>query len=191
MANAISSTPSPAGKAEYHIRTATLTDLSPLVDVLVSSFYPPNRFNRWLYPVMRVGINEDLKLRLRAHSPRYYCLAAIAPNEQLVGTAEVALRSPLPLLPQRAYVSNLAVSDGHRRRGVARQLLQSCEVLAQSWGKQTLYLHVAKDNIAAQQLYDQLQYHPAPSQLESFANQFGLPYSKQLRVKHILHSSRG
>ncbi len=172
--------------ADYSTRPATLADLAAIVEVLITSFYPLNPFNRWLYPVMRVGIHEDLKLRLRSHSRYYYCLAAITTDNTVVGTAEVALRSPFPLFPQRAYVSNLAVSDAHRRRGVARQLLQSCETLAQSWGYRTIYLHVANDNVPAQQLYEKLGYHAAPSELEILAQQFGLPYQKQLRAKPLV-----
>ena len=177
--------PSPADKGTYHVRPATLSDLSPLVEVLITSFYPPNRLNRWLYPVMRVGINEDLKLRLKALNQHYYCLAAISANGQIVGTAEISLRSPLPFFHQRAYVSNLAVCAHHRRQGIAQQLLDTCETLAQNWGRQRLFLHVSQDNVAAQQLYDKLRYRPVPSYLETFAAELGLPYRKQLRVKEI------
>jgi len=185
VVNASVPVPPSAAAAAYHVRTATLTDLSGLVNVLMDSFYPLNRLNRWLHPLLRVGINEDLKLRLKAYSRHYFCLAAIAADGQLVGTAEVSLRSPFPFLPQRAYVSNLAVSADHRRRGVAQLLLQNCESLARTWDHSQLYLHVAKDNTAAQQLYTKLNYHPIPSPLELALSGLGLTYHKQLRVKHL------
>ena len=134
---------------------------------------------------MRVGINEDLKLRLKAHSQYYYCLVAIAEDGQLVGTAEVSLRSTLPFLHQRAYVSNLAVSTSHRRQGIAQHLLKSCETLAQDWGHRQLYLHVAQDNTAAQQLYDKLRYRPVYTQLELLMQWLKPGYNKQLRLKHL------
>ncbi|MEO0540192.1 MAG: GNAT family N-acetyltransferase [Cyanobacteria bacterium P01_A01_bin.105] len=169
----------------YTIRTANLADLSVLVDILITSFYPPNRFNRWLYPLMRVGINEDLKLRLKAGSTRYYCLAAISSQGQLAGTVEVSLRSPLPFSPQRAYISNLAVEKLHRRQGVAQQLLQTCETMAQTWGQQQLYLHVATDNSSAQRLYQKLGYRSADPLIEQLTQQLGLPSQKQLQVKDL------
>ncbi|MEO0755313.1 MAG: GNAT family N-acetyltransferase [Cyanobacteria bacterium J06648_16] len=169
--------------ADYTVRVATLADLSPLVEVLITSFYPPNRLNRWLYPLMRVGINEDLKLRLKAHSQTYYCLTAVSLTGELTGTVEVSLRSPLPFFPQRAYISNLAVQQQHRRQGVAQQLLSTCQTLTQTWGEERLYLHVDTANNAAWQLYGKLGYRPVPSWWQQWAHQLGLPQRKQLLVK--------
>jgi ribosomal protein S18 acetylase RimI-like enzyme len=47
-------------------------------------------------------------------------------------TPEALLPPPWPTLkPVRFYISNMAVLPDHRRRGVARALLQACERLGE------------------------------------------------------------
>lgn len=152
--------------APCFIRPAQISDLQQLAEVLASSFYPPLGWRRWVYPVLRFGIYEDLKQRLQTPQKHYQCLAAIAPGspydpEWVVGTVEISCRrhhlwvfSP----PQQMYLSNLAVREGCRRRGVARKLLTASEQLALEWGFRELYLHVMADNRRARQLYQQMGY---------------------------------
>jgi ribosomal protein S18 acetylase RimI-like enzyme len=112
---------------------------------------------RWAYPMLRLGIYEDLRNRLRSSSPHYVCLVAVAGvSEELAGTVEIALRSPYSWQSrssQYPYISNLAVKTSSRRRGVARQLLLACERTALEWGYSDLYLHVLENNHHARQLY--------------------------------------
>ncbi|MBD2111010.1 MULTISPECIES: GNAT family N-acetyltransferase [Cyanophyceae] len=146
-----------------HVRTVTLRDLDRLTDVLTASFYNRDGWRQWVYPFIRLGIYEDLKQRLKAQSPRYACLAAvaiptagsIASNEEAVaGTVEASLRQPWPWQGDRhVYISNLAVDQTFRRQGVALTLLRSCEQVAQRWGIRELQLHVMEDNLAARALY--------------------------------------
>ncbi|WOD37878.1 GNAT family N-acetyltransferase [Nodosilinea sp. E11] len=150
------------------VRTAHLHDIERLTDVLTASFYNCDGWRQWVYPFIRLGIQEDLKQRLRAQSPRYACLAAIAtdpaatplsvapPNshDAIAGTVEAALRQPWPWQGDRhVYISNLAVGHSFRRQGIATTLLQSCEQVAQRWRIYELRLHVMEDNLAARALY--------------------------------------
>jgi len=151
------------------IRPASLGDLEQLTDVLTASFYDCDGWRQWVYPLIRLGIQEDLKQRLKANSPRYACLAAVsippastasdslAPDREaaiIAGTAEASLRQPWPWQGDRhIYISNLAVGQSFRRQGVATTLLQSCEQVAQRWQISELRLHVMEDNLAAQALY--------------------------------------
>jgi hypothetical protein len=48
-----------------------------LTDLLVSSFYRKSGWMRWIYPIVRLGIQEDLKQRLNSRKPYYACLAAV------------------------------------------------------------------------------------------------------------------
>lgn len=162
--------PAPAGQdavatdaSHFTIRTAQVRDLSALAEILTDSFHPRSGFMRWAYPMLRLGIYEDLRNRLRSNSPHYVCLVAVADvstvtdsRETLAGTVELALRSPpswQPRASQYAYISNLAVRESCRRRGVARQLLLACERTSLEWGFQDLYLHVLDNNHQARQLY--------------------------------------
>ncbi|PZV00285.1 MAG: GNAT family N-acetyltransferase [Leptolyngbya sp.] len=146
-----------------HVRPADLRDLDRLTDVLTASFYDRDGWRQWVYPFIRLGIYEDLKQRLKAQSPRYACLAAIAAptagstaihGDVIVGTVEASLRQPWPWQGDRhVYISNLAVDQTFRRQGIALILLRSCEQVAQRWGLYELHLHVMEDNLAARALY--------------------------------------
>lgn len=145
------------------VRTASLRDLDRLADVLTASFYDRDGWRQWVYPFIRLGIYEDLKQRLKAQSPRYACLAAMATpaksstatnEDAIAGTVEASLRQPWPWQGDRhVYISNLAVDQTFRRQGIAIALLRSCEQVAQRWGIYELHLHVMEDNLAARSLY--------------------------------------
>ncbi len=161
--------PTPAGQdalaggvSHITIRTAQVSDLTTLAEILADSFHPQTGIMRWAYPMLRLGIYEDLRNRLRSTSPHYVCLVAIAAvstvagsREELAGTVEIALRPPSwqPRSSQYPYISNLAVKKSCRRQGVARQLLLACERTSLEWGFQDLYLHVLENNHQARQLY--------------------------------------
>ncbi len=162
--------PAPAGQdavatnaSHFTIRTAQARDLTTLAEILTDSFHPPTGLVRWAYPMLRLGIYEDLRNRLRSSAPHYACFVAVASvptatgaREELAGTVELALRTPpswQPRVPQYPYISNLAESQSCRRKGVARQLLFACEQMSLKWGFCDLYLHVLEDNHQARQLY--------------------------------------
>lgn len=148
------------------VRPAGMTDLQQVADVLASSFYPPLGWQRWLYPLFRFSIYEDLKQRLQGEHRHYQCLTAIAPVRNthktvVVGTVEISCRQPsLWMLnrPHQVYLSNLAVQEGCRRQGVARKLLEAAEQLSLEWGFRELYLHVMANNIRARLLYENMGY---------------------------------
>jgi len=152
-----------AGASHFTIRTAQAGDLTTLAEILTDSFHPRTGIMGWIYPMLRLGIYEDLRNRLRSTSPHYVCLVAVSSvsmiagsQEELVGTVEIALRSPSSWQPrssQYPYISNLAVTKSCRRKGVARQLLLACERTALEWGSRNLYLHVLENNHQARQLY--------------------------------------
>lgn len=159
----------PTGASQLIIRTALQRDLTSLTEILAESFHPQTGIWAFAYPMFRLGIYEDLRNRIRSNSPNYICLVATlsrasgseedtqsSPGDYLVGTVEMALRSPSSWQgwgSQYPYISNLAVRMSCRRRGVARQLLLSCERTALQWGFRDLYLHVLENNHQARQLY--------------------------------------
>jgi ribosomal protein S18 acetylase RimI-like enzyme len=160
--------------ANFLLRGATSTDLMQLAEILTMSFHSRKGFLRWIYPLFRLGIYEDLRNRLRSPLEQYVCLVAeVIPtleereifgselDEVLAGTVEMTVRSrhlwQFPAL-QYPYLSNLAVHPDYRRRGVAQQLLCNCEETALEWGFTEIYLHVLENNHGARRLYYQLGY---------------------------------
>lgn len=158
-----------AGKPPLLIRTAIAQDVTALAEILTDSFHSQEGLTRWIYPLLRIGIYEDLRYRLRTATAHYACLVAIAPTPQkpatgppnIVGTVEMALRSTYSWQSkglQYPYISNLAVQKQSRRQGVAGQLLIACERKALEWGFSDIYLHVLENNHQARRLYFKLGY---------------------------------
>jgi ribosomal protein S18 acetylase RimI-like enzyme len=162
------------GLSGFSIRVAAPNDLTQLADILAMSFHSGEGFVEWVYPVLRLGIYEDLKNRLRSKAEHYICLVAELVSREdgthnyrshraqcITGTIEIALRSRFPWqIPSSdyPYLSNLAVHPEYRRQGVAQQLLSKCEETAREWGFSEIYLHVLENNHAARQLYYQAGY---------------------------------
>ena len=139
-----------------NIRCAQESDLSKLTDVLLESFHPNSG---WFYPLLRLGVYEDVKSRLNCQLSYYNCLIASDPSPyEIIGTIELTLR-PISLLGKcLPYISNLAVSNDCRRQGVAYKLLEHCEKIVKLWGFREIWLHVLEDNLAAQHLYHKKGY---------------------------------
>jgi ribosomal protein S18 acetylase RimI-like enzyme len=157
------------------IRRANQEDLPQLTELLTSSFYRRSGWMGWAYPVVKLGIQEDLKQRVNATKPHYMCLTAVDPADRLraqaqgrshqksfdnagfiAGTLELSERQSWPwqpLSPKYVYLSNLAVRADLRRRGIALALLAYAEKTAISWQFKDIYLHVMEDNVQARKLY--------------------------------------
>jgi ribosomal protein S18 acetylase RimI-like enzyme len=172
--------PAAAGKcscpSHFQIRPAQSVDLTALAEILADGFHSQEGIFGWAYPLLRLGIYEDLRNRLRSASPHYICLVAYDPaatctseGDDLTGTVEMAVRSTdlwqcdgnasaKSVRCRYPYLSNLAVRPTHQRRGIAQQLLLKCERVALSWGFQDIYLHVLENNHQARQLYFKLGY---------------------------------
>lgn len=141
-----------------HVRAAQSEDLTEVAEILADSFHSQQGIFGWAYSLLRLGIYEDLRNRLRSTSPHHICLVAAVGNK-LAGTVEMGLRSTEPWASSpHLYLSNLAVLTTARRRGVAGQLLLNCERVALSWGFHDLYLHVLENNHQARQLYFKMGY---------------------------------
>lgn len=142
------------------VRTVEASDLKGLAEVLTRSFHPRRGLWYWFYPLLKLGIYEDLRSRIRSSSPNHRCIVAslsvddVAGRvEEIVGTAEITLRFGSTAGDRFPYISNLAVSPTHRRQGIARKLLLGCEQIAREWGCQAVSLHVLENNHPARRLY--------------------------------------
>ena len=147
------------------IRTAIPRDILGLTEVLTNSFHPPQGLSWWVHPILKLGVSEDLRHRLRSNSSRfrYICLVASTSvnsptndKDEIVGTVEMSIRSNSfwqTIDYRYPYVANLAVKNSYRRKGIARKLLRKCEQIASEWGFTKISLHVLENNEGAKQLY--------------------------------------
>ncbi|OKH18838.1 hypothetical protein NIES593_21605 [Hydrococcus rivularis NIES-593] len=142
------------------IRTVKASDIKGLAEVITRSFHPRQGLWYWFYPLLKLGIYEDLHSRIRSSSPHHRCIVAslsidgaAGGVEEIVGTAEIAMRFDSTASDGFPYISNLAVSPTHRRQGIARKLLLACEQIAREWGCQAVSLHVLENNYPAKRLY--------------------------------------
>ena len=180
---------------QLSIQLAVMEDTKAISSVLARSFYDFPEFANWIYPFLQFTINEDLRYRLRSHTPMYACLVAKLatpfPTDNsgmnsagtIVGTAELTLRSASfwSNEPQHPYISNLAVGKDYRRLGAGSQLLARCEEIALDWGYSETRLHVLDCNQSAKQLYCHNGYQI--SQIESNWSNLWFDCSPRLLLK--------
>jgi ribosomal protein S18 acetylase RimI-like enzyme len=182
-------------KSQFQIRAAAPDDLAAVAQIIAESFHSQNGIWGWAFPLLRLGIYEDLRHRLASPAPNHVCLVAIDTTmgaaNNLVGTVELSVRfsdSWSQVNRSFPYLSNLAVCPKYRRHGVASGLLTRCEKVSREWGFQDLYLHVLENNHQARQLYYKQGYRV--HKVESTWNIFFLRNSHQLLLhKYLLADS--
>ncbi|MBD2195630.1 MULTISPECIES: GNAT family N-acetyltransferase [Calothrix] len=157
--------PADLSECQFQIRAATPADLYGVAQIITESFHSQQGIWGWAFPLLRLGIYEDLKHRLASPAPHHICLVAADTTKDtvnnLVGTVELGVRfshSWAHTGRSFPYLSNLAVRPQYRRHGLASGLLKNCEKVSQEWGFQDLYLHVLENNHQARQLYCKLGY---------------------------------
>lgn len=179
--------------SELTIRPAEFADTREVSFILAHSFYNFADYLAWMYLVLQFTIGEDLRYRLRSAAPLYRCLVATYSDPEIglivAGTVEITLRTPSFWSNniQYPYISNLAVREDCRRRGIGSQLLARCEQIALDWGYNEIRLHVLDKNNSAKALYNQNGYEVC--QIEPNWGQFLLDYSPRLLLKKRVESN--
>jgi ribosomal protein S18 acetylase RimI-like enzyme len=179
---------------QLSIRVATPADLGLVAQIIAESFHHQSGFWGWLFPLLRIGIHEDLKHRLATASPHHVCLVAVDNTngvDNIIGTIELGVRFSdhwTRLGKSFPYLSNLAVLPQYRRQGAASKLLRRGEKFIQEWGFADVYLHVLEDNHQARQLYFKLGYKV--HLIESNWNSFLFKRSRQFFLHKQLLTDR-
>jgi ribosomal protein S18 acetylase RimI-like enzyme len=180
---------------QFKMRAAAPADLIGVAQIIAESFHRQSGVLKWLFPLLRLGIYEDLRHRFASPAPHHLCLVAVDMTSEdtasnIVGTVELGVRfsdSWMQAGKSFPYLSNLAIHPKYRRQGAASGLLTACEKVSLSWGFQDLYLHVLENNYQARQLYFKLGYQE--QKVESHLNIVFFRRSRQILLRKRLNAT--
>ena len=150
------------------VRLARIEDVVQMGEILTLSFNDFNDFTFWLYPLLKLGICQDLRGRLQNPPLDNFCLVAVMINkmgkeiyQSVVGTVELSFRtrSHYHNHQKYAYIANLAVDQNYRRQGIASLLLNKCEQITKQKNIDSISLHVLASNQMGKELYLKNGYH--------------------------------
>ena len=143
----------------FTVRRAAWADVPELV-----------RQRRGMFAAMQEGDDSEMAAMERAFTDylasampasSFNAWLAHAPDGEVLGGGAVVVNpwppSPLRLMPRRAYILNVYVYPDHRRRGVARALMQAMLEWCRAERFTAVQLHASADGRA---LYEQLGFTP-------------------------------
>lgn len=84
---------------------------------------------------------------------------AVAPDEQPVSAIQIVRRAPWEDTPDCPFITELFTARSHRRRGLARALVQSSMAVLAGAEHANVALRVDEDNTPALILYESLGFH--------------------------------
>ncbi|KAJ4760425.1 Acyl-CoA N-acyltransferases (NAT) superfamily protein [Rhynchospora pubera] len=165
----------PSLSPEIVVREARFDDAWEVADTHCSSFYPNYTFpidlllrlNRFVGMVLGFsappGCMVSCLVAVRCHELRFWGLDAVFGFNRGYVAGVLTIDTLAEFLPRKgpfkhrrkgiAYISNVAVREGDRRKGIAKTLVAGAESLARSWGCRSIALHCDSENIAAVRLY--------------------------------------
>lgn len=144
------------------IRSASVDEAVAIAEVMTLSFNNFNGLTFWMYPLMKMGIAQDVRQRLENHDNNHRGIVAVNVvrigkeiHQEIVGTIELSFHynKRWHKQEQYGYIANLAVRKNYRRQGIATQLLSHCETIALEKNFFNLKLHVLSGNSGGQKLY--------------------------------------
>jgi len=101
------------------------------------------------------AVESYLSARLQNHESVIY-LARV--DGKLAGFAQLYPSFASLSMSKNWILYDLYVDEDFRRNGVASRLLEQAKKLAEETGAAEIFLQTAKDNVAAQRLYERLGY---------------------------------
>ena len=124
----------------WQLRRATVDDLEPIM-AIETAVFPDDAWS-------------VANLRSELQDRNGYYLVAFPPEHPDRIEAYAGLRAPLR--EPQADIQTIAVSEGARRHGLGRVLMQQLVAEARQRGSEQVFLEVRADNPGAQALYDDL-----------------------------------
>eukprot|EP00566_Odontella_aurita_P019732 CAMPEP_0113594608 /NCGR_PEP_ID=MMETSP0015_2-20120614/39177_1 /TAXON_ID=2838 /ORGANISM="Odontella" /LENGTH=305 /DNA_ID=CAMNT_0000501635 /DNA_START=266 /DNA_END=1181 /DNA_ORIENTATION=+ /assembly_acc=CAM_ASM_000160 len=144
----------------FYVRSARFKDLNAVANIFVDSFYDPKSMLKHYYRMLELDrIQNNFPYDSEWHE---YYVACSSEDDSVIAFVDVDARKLPPhwgmSAPPRPYLSDLAVRDDWRRRGVATQMVVHCEDKARAMGYNRLFLRVEGDNDAALSMYARMGY---------------------------------
>jgi GNAT superfamily N-acetyltransferase len=143
----------------YQIRPATPQDLETVLYHRRRMFEDMGFTDQQSLAAMRASSTPLLRCGL--HDGTYRGWLAEALGEGVVAGGGVAIvrfqSNPRDPRPQRAWVVNMFTEPDHRRRGLARRLMQTIIEWCRAEGMRSLYLHASHDG---RPLYEIMGFQP-------------------------------
>lgn len=165
----------PSLSPEIVVREARFEDAWEVADTHCSSFYPNYSFpvdlllrlNRFIGMVSGFsappGCTMSCLVAVRCHELRLGSFDTVFGLNRGYVTGVLTIDTLAEFLPRRgpfkhrrkgiAYISNVAVREEERRKGIAKTLVAEAESLARKWGCRSIALHCDSENTAAIKLY--------------------------------------
>jgi GNAT superfamily N-acetyltransferase len=137
------------GDSNFYIREGSFSDLCRVANIIVDSFYNPSIFVRpFLYAAELQRLQDNFPYDDQLHS---YFVACSTKDDEAVGFVDIDARPTNHSdAPPRPYL--------HRRLGLAKTLVQKCELRVKEMGLNRMFLRVERDNNAARNMYANLGY---------------------------------
>jgi GNAT superfamily N-acetyltransferase len=147
--------------SEYRVRPATVDDIDVLVHHRLSMFSEMG--TAFDAPVVRQLFRDWLLKRMPAGD--YRAWVCVAPSGDIAAGAGITLLiwppGPSAISGERvAFVYNVYTEPAHRKRGLARRLMDTVHTWCRENGVGAVGLNAAPD---ARHLYESQGYQPAPS----------------------------
>lgn len=112
-------------------------------------------------------------------------LAALMADPQVILCGDDLAMVIARVVLDEAEILTLATDPDHRRTGLARAVLQSCEDRLRARNVRHIFLEVAADNLAAQALYKGFGYIQAGERPDYYRRKDGISVAARLLRKDI------
>jgi len=172
------------------IRDCRYAELNPVSDLVVQSFYSKSQLQQDVFKHMyRLAELNRLQQNFPYMDPdRHRMLVATLNNDNdddkttIVGFVDIDARPATPNWHYqnnpRPMLSDLLTCPQHRRQGIARQLIQTCETICkQDFECDDIFIRVLQDNTVALQMYATMGYEVVDNP--------GDPENVKLLQKHL------
>lgn len=130
----------PAPQTAYAVKRLSLKDIDRLMRLNLRCFKQGENYTRHTFNYLLT-------------QPQSMGLAAETPSSELAGFV-LLMNNP----DGAAHITTVGVAPEHRRRGIARKLIDEIETLLRKKSASTIVLEVRVSNLAAQDLYSQAGY---------------------------------